>query len=687
MATQTSVTDLQSEKQVQTHLSTSPDTVSEDIKNALRQAANYSSNRQHGDGHWVGELKSNATITAEYVMLRQALGLDLTADRNELVAWLLSDQNPDGSWALATHYPGDVSTSVEAYFALKLLNVQPDEPPMRKAREFIISVGGIAKVRIFTRIFLATFGLFPWKAVPELPPELIMIPDSSPFSIYRFASWARSTIVPLLIISHHRPIYPLPNGTSESNDLLDELWYNAAQKLVPYSPPLWELIKTDLVASAFVVADNVLHLLGGLRSSPTRPYARRRCIDWILQHQEEEGDWAGIFPPMHAGMFALCLEGYTMDDAPVIKGLEALERFTVCDKKGKRIQACVSPIWDTILTTIGLCDAGHASKRTARAMDYIKARQLCGPEGDWRIYKPDITAGGFSFEYFNRWYPDVDDTAAAILAMTKEDPQLTSSLSAVVKAVEWILGMQNNDGGWGAFDVHNDRLFLNKIPFSDMDSLCDPSTADVTGRILEAFGLLTQSRCAISASLIDAMKVACERAIDYLLDTQEANGSWYGRWGSNYIYGTSNVICGLAYFSSRDGKSDRLDRSLEAAVQWLKSIQNPDGGWGETLLSYKRPELAGCGPSTASQTGWSLMALLDCLTVEDKAVQGGVEYLLRTQTQSEHKDEASWPESHFTGTGFPNHFYLGYSLYAHYFPMMALGRYSQLLGLRTRNFA
>jgi squalene-hopene/tetraprenyl-beta-curcumene cyclase len=381
---------------------------------------------------------------------------------------------------------------------------------------------------------------------------------------------------------------------------------------------------------------------------------------------------------MHTGVIALCLEGYALDDIPVKRGLQAIERFSWSDKRGKRVQACVSPVWDTILSTIGLCDANMVSDHTARAMKWVKDRQLCGPEGDWRVYKPNITAGGFSFEYFNRWYPDVDDTAAAILAMIKQDPELADSRASIVKAVQWIIGMQNNDGGWGAFDIHNDRLFLNKIPFSDMEALCDPSTADVTGRILEAFGLLFQRPHNLPFDLINDMKLACDLAIHYLLITQEQNGSWYGRWGANYIYGTSNVVCGLALFSAWEAETSHVGNSLDRAISWLRNVQNPDGGWGETLLSYRKPELGGQGSSTASQTGWALMALLARSSSHQKSIQIGVGYLLRTQTLSDRPGEASWPESQYTGTGFPNHFYLGYSLYSHYFPMMALGRYARL---------
>ena len=641
----------------------------------LRLATTYAFDQAEIDGPWCGELRSNATITAEHVFLRQALGLDLAHDRKALCHWFLSAQKKDGSWAIAPDYPGDVSTTTEAYLALKILKVSADDPAMCRARDFVISVGGVAKVRVFTRIYLATFGLFPWDAVPELPAELIFMPAVAPINIYRLSSWARSTVVPLLIVCHHRPIYELPNGMSAENNFLDELWCNSSSKMVPYSAPLWESWKTDAIAFAFTAVDKILSCLSGLRFFPTRNYARRQCVTWILEHQEESGDWAGIFPPMHVGLLALTLEGFGLTERPIRRGIEAVERFAWQDKGGKRVQACVSPVWDTVLMTIALCDAGLSQndEHLTRAVDWIKSHQLFGIKGDWRIYNPRLQPGGFSFEYFNAWYPDVDDTAAAILAFIKQDPDSVSS-QCVIRAAEWTLGMQNRDGGWAAFDIHNNKLFLNKIPFSDMDSLCDPSTADVTGRILEAFGLMMKSapKEYIAQGLLNRMKSASQRAITYLAAIQEATGAWYGRWGSNYIYGTSNTLCGLSYFSEDDSRVDLL---AIPAMQWLKSVQNTDGGWGEDVNTYKYPERAGCGVSTPSQTTWGLMALLSWLPPTDEAITRSVRFLVASQTRRE-KEGASWDERQYTGTGFPNYFYLGYDFYRHYFPMMALGRYA-----------
>lgn len=330
--------------------------------------------------------------------------------------------------------------------------------------------------------------------------------------------------------------------------------------------------------------------------------------------------------------------------------------------------------------TRALCDAGadRSDERLKRAVKWTKARQILGPEGDWRIYNPKLAPGGFAFEYHNTWYPDVDDTAAAILAFIKQSPQSVGSTS-VAKAADWICGMQNSDGGWTAFDLNNNKLFLNKIPFSDMNSLCDPSSADVTGRILEAFGLMlhTASEEHVSPDLLDHVVVASHRGIAYLANTQESTGAWYSRWGSNYIYGTSNVLCGLAYFSNEDCLVQNL---VSSALHWLVQIQNTDGGWGEGLDSYQDPAQAGYGPSTPSQTAWAIMGLLTHTSPGDEVVRTGIAHLVHSQTDIA-GEGASWPETLYTGTGFPGYFYIWYTLYRRCFPMMALGRYVEAIGL------
>ncbi len=452
--------------------------LNERTRQSLDSAIKYADNIVQGNGHWYGELRSNATITAEYVFLRQALGLELSTDQDALCRWLQSQQQSDGSWSIAPDNPGDVSTTVEAYLALKILKIPVEHPAMTQARTFVIESGGVEKVRMFTRLYLATFGLFPWGALPELPTELIFvrtrphrqsteyvddsqIPAWAPINIYRFSSWARSAIVPLLIISHHKPVFLLPNGVSASNDFLDELWCRPEVKDVPYSMPLVSLCRSDSIAFCFAVIDRVLSYLKGLRWMFCRDWARKRCVEWILEHQEAEGDWAGIFQPMHFSLVALILENYTVKDELVCSGLRAIERFAWQDQHGKRIQVSVSPVWDTVLMSIALCDADIPEKETCltKAMEWVRSHQLLGPEDDWRIYSARTRAGGFSFEYFNRWYPDVDDTAAAVLAFLKHDPNCATA-RFVLNAVDWILGMQNKDGGWVSRTCECDHLAL-----------------------------------------------------------------------------------------------------------------------------------------------------------------------------------------------------------------------------------
>ncbi|KAH1423190.1 hypothetical protein KXX32_007395 [Aspergillus fumigatus] len=631
-------------------------------RTALTKATNYAweifSNR-----HWCGELESNVTVTCEHIFFLYVLYQHIDpGEGSQYRQWLLLQQNSDGSWGIAPNYPGDISTSAEAYLALRIIGMSTDSPELYRARTFIRAAGGLSKMRMFTRIFFAEFGLVPWTAIPQLPAEFILVPAHFPISIYRLASWARSNVVPLLIIAHHRPLYPLPNGLHKQNPFLDELWLDPATKPLPYgsSDP------TDPVAFVFTILDKALSYLGGLRRSPTRGYARRRCVQWILQHQEKAGDWAGIIPPMHAGIKALLLEGYKLHDEPIQLGLAAIERFTWADNRGKRLQCCISPVWDT------------------------------------RVYKPNIPVGGWAFEYHNTWYPDIDDTAAAVLAFLTHDPA-TARSRLVRDAVLWIVGMQNADGGWAAFDHENNQLFLNKIPFSDMESLCDPSTPDVTGRTIECLGMLRdllmrpaenaengekygypdgEGDAAADAHLLQIINTACARAIPYLIRSQEATGTWYGRWAVNYVYGTCLVLCGLQYFKHDPKFAPEIQAMAARAVKWLKQVQNSDGGWGESLLSYREPWRAGCGPSTPSQTAWALMGILTVCGGEDRSVQRGVRHLVDTQDDTLSQGDggaAAWTEREFTSTGFPNHFYISYTLYRVYFPITALGRYLSLI--------
>ncbi len=620
--------------------------------------------------HWCAELESNTSITAEYVLLRQALGLDLAPRRDEIVRYLLSRQKADGSWGIAWNLPGDVSTTVETYLALRLLGLGVDDPRLRRAEAFVRASGGIAAVRIFTRINLALFGLFPWGAVPVVPPEVLFLPARAPVNVYRLASWARSTMVPLFIVFHHRPVFALPNGRSDANPWLDHLWLDPARKQVPYRLTVLDTLRRHGPGwkAFFNASDAVLRAHDAVRALPPlraiRASALRACERWVLDHEETTGDFGGIFPPMLNGALALRLQGHALDGDPLRRALAAIEAFTITDAEGFRVEACQSPVWDSILALIGLLDAGAdpADPRLVAVRGWIEGKQLTNDWGDWKVYDPHGTPGGWSFEYANTWYPDVDDTAAVVIGLLKQDPSSREG-EPVRRALAWIRSMQNRDGGWAAFDVDNDRLFLNEIPFSDMDSLCDPSSPDVTGRVLEALGIAG-----------DAGDDAIERALAYLRRAQEPEGSWFGRWGVNYVYGTSNVLNGLA----RVGVP-ASDPMVARALRWLEAAQNPDGGFGEGLESYADRTRMGRGPSTASQTAWGVLGLLAYRPASDPAVAAGVGWLTSRQLAAG-PAAGSWREEEFTGTGFPRHFYLRYHLYRHYFPLMALGRFCAAAG-------
>ena len=620
------------------------------VREAIASAQEYAQRIQRADGHWCVELESNTTITAEYVFMRQALGLELQTKRDAMVRYFFRHQKHDGSWGLATNHSGDVSTTAETYLALRILGIPVADDRMKDAEHYILRKGGLERMRVFTRINLACFGLFPWDSVPTVPPEIILLPKESPVNVYAFSSWARGTIVPLLMIFHLKPLFALPEGVD-----LDHLWIDPKNKHIPYSEGLLSITLRHGLGwkSLFTAADLAMKSYEKVRSRRLREHAVKKCEEWILERQEDGGDWAGIFPPMVNSCLALFANGRSVDDEPLRLGLQAIERFSVEDEQGFRIEPCQSPVWDTILMMIGLLDTGYEPSLD-QPRDWITKLQVLEDYGDWKVYNPKGRPGGWSFEYCNTWYPDVDDTAAIIIGLLKHDPSSRSGV-VVQRAVEWMVSMQNADGGWAAFDKENDKVFLNDIPFSDMASLSDPSTPDIAGRVLEALGILDDRR----------YDEVCRRGLDYLRATQEPEGSWFGRWGVNYVYGTSNVLCALVR-----QKLPISDPMVARSIAWLKSVQNADGGWGECLESYSNRALMGKGRSTASQTAWALMGLLAYLPADDRSVMRGITWLLERQNA-----EGSWDEEEFTGTGFPNHFYLRYNLYRHYFPLMALGRF------------
>jgi squalene-hopene/tetraprenyl-beta-curcumene cyclase len=617
---------------------------------ALARARDHLLDLQDDQGWWQGELETNVTMDAEDLLMRHFLGVSDEAHTAAEARWIRSQQRDDGTWATFYGGPGELSTTIEAYVALRLAGDEPDLPHMRRALEFIRAEGGLEASRVFTRIWMALFGEWSWDDLPVIPPELIYLPSWFPLNIYDWGCWARQTIVALAVVSSQRPSRPLPFS-------IDEL-RTGVEPEHPAADP-WSVL--------FERLDQVLHAyerrgLAGWVGRPGRAVRRaalRRCAEWIIARQEADGCWGGIQPPWVYSLLGLHLLGYRLDHPIIARGLAGLDRFTVKEETPDglvhRLEACQSPVWDTVLVMVGLADAGLPADHPAmvKAAQWVLNEEVPGP-GDWQVRRPDLAPGGWSFEFDNDYYPDTDDTAEVILALRKVTlPAPESARPAIDRGLRWLIGMQSKDGAWAAFDADNTRELVNKLPFCDFGAVIDPPSADVTAHIVEA---LAHEGLAGSK--------AARRGVVWLLRNQEPDGSWFGRWGANYIYGTGAAVPALIAAGVLPSKP-----AIRQAVTWLEAHQNPDGGWGEDLRSYVDLVQAGRGTSTASQTAWALMALLAAGGAAD-AVDRGVAWLATTQLE-----DGSWDEPEFTGTGFPGDFYINYHLYRMAFPVSALGRY------------
>jgi squalene-hopene/tetraprenyl-beta-curcumene cyclase len=619
-------------------------------RETLHRARDHVLGLQHGQGWWQGELETNVTMDAEDLLLREFLGLHDDKQIEPAARWIRSQQRADGTWANFFDGPGDLSTTVEAYVALKLAGDAPDAPHMRTARGWILAHGGVEATRVFTRIWLALSGQWSWDELPVIPPELIYLPSWFPLNIYDWGCWARQTIVALAVVQSFRPSRPLPFT-------VDEL----RTGITP------DQAATDPWARAFNALDKTLHRYdaglhragrGRLRGAVRRA-ALRRCADWIIARQERDGCWGGIQPPWVYSIMALNLLGYDLDHPVLARALAGLDRFTITEDSPagpvRRLEACQSPVWDTVLVMIALADAGLPPDHPAlgHAARWVLGEEIRGP-GDWQVRRPDLAPGGWAFEFDNDVYPDTDDTAEVVLALRRVHLADPVDRAAIDRGLRWLAGMQSKDGGWGAFDADNTRELVNKLPFCDFGAVIDPPSADVTAHIVEAFAAEGQADSPV-----------VRRGALWLLRAQESDGSWFGRWGANYVYGTGAVVPALIAAGVRPSKP-----AIRRAVAWLESRQNPDGGWGEDLRSYDDPALAGRGTSTASQTAWALLALLAAGEQDSAATRQGIEWLARTQ-----RADGSWDEPQYTGTGFPGDFYINYHLYRLAFPLSALGRY------------
>jgi squalene-hopene/tetraprenyl-beta-curcumene cyclase len=616
---------------------------------AVARATQWLVATQHARGYWHAPLEANATMEAEYVFFNRMLGRERPDLDRRMAERLLALQQADGSWPTYREGPGNVSNTIEAYFALKLAGLSPDEPALARARDFVLGNGGLSRAGVFTRIWLAWFGLFPWAGVPSLPIELVLLPSWFPLNIYAMSSWARGTVVPLALMMAHRPEIRVPGSAT-----LDELWLRPPTRADLAFPRSSELVTTR---NLFLAIDRALKLGGRVPWKPLRRRAIARAIEWIVRHQDKNGQWGGIQPAMLNSVLALHAVGFAREHPAMVSGIQGVDDFLVECEGTLMYQPCVSPNWDTALAAKALLEAGMdpAHPVLGRAADWLVANQIFR-HGDWSIYNPRLEPGGWAFEFANDWYPDVDDSAV-ILMVLQQLPAATTPAGkrAIAHGLNWTLGMQSRSGGYGAFDTDNEAAFLNRIPFADMEAMIDPPTEDLTGRLLALMGTTGYG----------ADFGRARRATEFLRRTQRADGSWWGRWGVNFVYGTWCALEGLAAIGE-DVRAPWIRRG----VDWLVGRQNADGGWGETVASYDDESLAGKGESTASQTAWALLGLVAADGPRSPAAERGVDWLVRAQ-----RPDGTWDERLFTGTGFPGHFYLRYHLYRHYFPLMALGRW------------
>ncbi len=624
-----------------------------DLEQSIRSATHALLDRQQADGHWAFELETDATIPAEYVLLTHFLGETANpALEAKIAAYLRRRQAAHGGWPLVVDGEFNISASVKAYFALKMIGDSPHAEHMQRAREAILARGGAAASNVFTRILLALYGALPWRCVPTMPVEIMLLPRWFPIHLDKISYWARTVVVPLLILQACKPVARNPRGTR-----IDEIFTRPpdrkrGRRKAPHQKWLWFRL--------FNAVDAVLRGLEPLVPSGPRRRAIEAAVAFIRQRLNGLDGLGAIFPAMANTVMAFDALGYAETHPDRSMARAAIERLLVVNDKEAYCQPCKSPVWDTALICHALMETGleEASRRAALGLDWLKPLQVLDTVGDWAVQRKDVKPGGWAFQYANPHYPDLDDTAVVVMAMDRAAAPRFDQ--AVARGSAWVAGMQSRNGGWGAYDADNVYEYLNNIPFADHGALLDPPTADVTARCLSMLAQLGGT---------PQTDPAMARAVEFLRRRQRPDGSWYGRWGMNYIYGTWSVLSALAATGM-----DRSAPEVRKGVDFLISIQNADGGWGEDSASY-RLDYSGHqpAPTTPSQTAWALLGLLAAGETNHPAVERGIDYLMRTQNA-----DGTWSQSRHTATGFPRIFYLHYHGYAKYFPLWALARYRNL---------
>ena len=630
------------------------------IEAAVSRATQALLATQRTDGHFVFEFEADVSIPAEYILFQHFLGQPADAElEGKIATFIRRRQAAHDGWPLFTDGAFNISSSVKAYFALKAVGDSPEADHMRRARAAILAHGGAANANVFTRALLALFGALPWRGVPVMPVEILLLPRWFPFHMTKVSYWSRTVITPLVVVNALKPRAKNPRNVSIAELFVEppdkvRHWPGAPQQKFPWT-------------TLFGALDQLLRW-----SEPYFPKGlRKRAIDRAVAFVEErlngEDGLGAIYPAMAYSAIMFDTLGYGRQDPRMVQVMKAIDRLLVIREDEAYCQPCVSPVWDTGLAAHALMEVGgEASAPPVRAgLAWLEPLQITDVAGDWAVHKPHVRPGGWAFQYANAYYPDVDDTAVVAMAMDRAagqgpDDRGSEYKTAIARAREWIEGLQSANGGWGAFDADNDYDYLNYIPFADHGALLDPPTADVTARCLSMLGQLGE---------VPSGNPVVARGVDYLLRTQEKDGSWFGRWGMNYIYGTWSVLCALNAV-----QRDPRTAEVQKAVAWLKTIQNKDGGWGEGGESYALDYAGYCpAPSTPSQTAWALLGLMAAGVVEDNAVTLGVRYLARTQAE-----DGFWTEERFTATGFPRVFFLRYHGYAKYFPLWAMARYRNL---------
>jgi squalene-hopene/tetraprenyl-beta-curcumene cyclase len=678
--------------------------VDEPLMTAIERTRAYLLGEQHSDGYWVGELEGDTILESEYILLLAYLGRENSDVARKAAAYILKQQLPHGGWSSYPGGPLEISGSVKAYFALKVTGHSPDADYMVRARQAIHAAGGAERINSFTRYYLALLGALSYRQCPAVPPEIMLVPKWAPFNIYEMSAWSRTIVVPLSILWAYKPVRTLPAELG-----IRELFLGRPDDLpvtMPKSEQLDNLSRPTRIDwhAFFRRVDLALKFVDRFRLSPLRRLAVRRAERWMCERFANSDGLGAIFPPIVWSVVALKCLGRS-DDSPEVKNaLAELDALMIEEDGAIRLQPCKSPVWDTALATISLREAGvsadHPSIR--KSIRWLLAKEV-RRRGDWSTLRQAPEPGAWCFEFNNEFYPDTDDTCMVLMALCRSLPRIgqrnwradfllgnwsqhpndedaaaivsargessheafqqveaaAPQLNAIWRGTRWILAMQGRDGGWGAFDPDNRREIFTLVPFADHNAMIDPSTVDLTGRMLELFGDLKIGRD----------HPAVQQAIKFVWKGQETDHCWYGRWGVNYVYGTWQTLVGLAAVGV-----PIMDARIRLAADWLKSKQQEDGGWGETPRSYDEPSLRGYGPTTASQTAWAVMGLLAAGEVDSEAVRRGVDYLVQTQNV-----DGTWDEPWFTGTGFPRVFFLKYHLYRIYFPLMALARYARML--------